>query len=165
MKIDVADWQSRVLRTPEELQAVCRLARGQNMTVVTTNGCFDLLHRGHIHILSEAAALGDVLIVGLNSDRSVRMSKGEKRPFVPELERAEILLGFEGVDYVYIYDDATSEHFVELARPDVHVNDASYGENCVESVPLRKHGGKLHLVEKIDCPSTTDIIGRVLRNG
>lgn len=164
MKTNVADWPSRVLRTPEELQAVCRLARGQDLKVVTTNGCFDLLHQGHVHILSEASALGDVFIVGLNSDCSVRMSKGEKRPFVPELERAEILLGFKGVDYVYIYDDATSEHFVELARPDVHVNDISYGEDCVESVPLKKHGGKLHLVEKIECPSTTEIVHRVLQN-
>ena len=162
MKTDVADWQARLLRKPEELQAVCRLAQEQGMKIVTTNGCFDLLHRGHIHILQEAAAQGDVLIVGLNSDASVQRSKGDKRPLIPELERAETLLGLEGVDYVFIYDDETSVRFVDLARPDVHVNDASYGEDCVESVPLKKCGGRLHMIGKVDCPSTSEIIDKVV---
>jgi len=163
MKIDTASWQERVLTTPEQLQAVSRLAKAQGLKVVTTNGCFDLLHKGHVHILQEAARQGDILIVGLNSDESVRKSKGDKRPLVPQEERAEVLLAMEGVSYVYIFDERTCVRFVELAEPDVHVNDASYGENCIESSAIKACGGRLHLVEKIPCPSTTEIILKVIK--
>lgn len=163
MKTDTPDWSQRVLRTPEQLQAVSRLARAQGKTLVTTNGCFDLLHVGHVHILQEAARQGDILIVGLNSDESVRTNKGNLRPLVPEEERAELLLAFAGVDYVYIYDEPTSVRFVELAHPDIHVNDASYGEECIESEALKKGGGKLYLVDKIACPSTTSIIEKIVQ--
>jgi len=163
MKIDTPEWQARVLCKPEELQAVCHLARAQGRTIVTTNGCFDLLHGGHVHILQEAARQGDILIVGVNSDDSVRQNKGAKRPYVPEDERAEMLLGFEGVDYVYLFDEPECTHFVELAQPDVHVNDASYGAQCVESEAIQAGGGRLHLVEKIDCPSTSEIVKRIVQ--
>ena len=162
MKLEPSDWNQYVLTTPEQLQAVTRLAKAQDLNVVTTNGCFDLLHRGHVHILREAARQGDLLIVGLNSDASVQKNKGTNRPLVPQDERAELLLAIEGVDYVYIYDEPTCVRFVELVEPDVHVNDASYGEDCVESEAVRAGGGRLHLVEKIDCPSTSEIIEKIV---
>ncbi|HEQ60360.1 MAG TPA: D-glycero-beta-D-manno-heptose 1-phosphate adenylyltransferase [Firmicutes bacterium] len=162
MRFEAFDWEERTLRSPEQLQAVSRLAKAQGLRVVTTNGCFDLLHLGHVHILQEAARQGDVLIVGLNSDASVRRNKGDRRPLMPENERAEILLAIEGVDYVYLFDEPTCVRFVELAQPDVHVNDASYGEDCVEGEAVRAGGGRLHLVEKIECPSTSDVIRRIV---
>ncbi len=163
MKFEPFDWRQHFLCTPEQLQAVTRLAKAQGLKVVTTNGCFDLLHRGHVHLLQEAAQQGDILIVGLNSDTSVRQNKGEQRPLVPENERAELLLAIEEVDYVYLYNEPTCVPFVELAQPDVHVNDASYGEDCVESQAVRAGGGRLHLVEKIDCPSTSELIRRIVK--
>ena len=163
MRTDTPLWDNRLLTQPAQLQAVSRLAKAQGKTVVTTNGCFDLLQHGHIHLLQEAARQGDILIVGLNSDVSVRANKGELRPLIPEEERAETLLAIDGVDYVYLYDEPTCVPFVKLAQPNVHVNDASYGENCIESEALRVAGGRLHLVQKIDCLSTSDIIDKIVQ--
>lgn len=135
--------------------------RKQGKTIVTTNGCFDLLHRGHVHLLRTAEAQGDVVVVGLNSDISVRLNKGDRRPLIPEEERAEVLCAFEMVDIVYLFDEKDCIEFVRLARPDIHINDASYGENCIESDAVKQGGGRLHLAEKIQSPSTTSIIEKV----
>lgn len=129
--------------------------------VVTVNGCFDLLHAGHLHILSEAARQGDLLVVGLNSDKSVAANKGPGRPVMPEAERAELLLALEMVDYVVLFDESDCVEFVRRVRPDVHVNDASYGENCIEAPAVREGGGRLHLVEKLPAASTSDLIARI----
>jgi D-glycero-beta-D-manno-heptose 1-phosphate adenylyltransferase len=162
LKKEPIDYQKRILRTPEQLESVRQEAEKVGKTVVSTNGCFDLLHRGHVHILKTAGELGDLLIVGLNTDKSVRDNKGPQRPLVPEEERAEILLAFENVDYVYLYDEPSCVRFVQLARPHVHVNDASYTEHCVESETVKAGGGRLHLVEKMDAPSTTEIISKIV---
>jgi len=151
----------RYLRTPEALVETAGRLRREGKTIVTTNGCFDLLHGGHLHILSEAKSQGDVLIVGLNSDRSVRELKGEGRPVHSEEERAEILLSLEWVDFVALFEEPECIPFVRRARPDVHVNDASYGEDCIESEAVREGGGRLHLVKKLPVASTTDLIGRI----
>jgi rfaE bifunctional protein nucleotidyltransferase chain/domain len=153
--------KSRYLRTEADLLECVRRLRSEGKTIVTTNGCFDILHRGHLHILSSAAAEGDVLIVGLNSDRSVRESKGSSRPINPEEERAEVLLALEYVDYVALFHEKECIDFVKRVRPDVHVNDASYGENCVESAAVREGEGRLKLVEKIPAESTTDLVKRM----
>jgi rfaE bifunctional protein nucleotidyltransferase chain/domain len=152
---------NRFLQTPESLVAVVERLRREGKTIVTTNGCFDLLHMGHLHILSEAKAQGDILIVGLNSDRSAGLLKGPTRPIVPEEERAEILLSLEWVDYVALFHERDCIEFVKRVRPDVHVNDASYGEDCIESEAVRERGGRLHLVSKLPVSSTTDLIGKI----
>jgi rfaE bifunctional protein nucleotidyltransferase chain/domain len=149
------------LRTPEALETKVKSLRKEGRTIVTTNGCFDLLHGGHMYILSEAKAQGDVLIVGLNSDRSVRELKGEGRPIHTQEERAGILLSLEWVDYVAVFDERDCVEFVRRTGPDVHVNDASYGEDCIESEAVREGGGRLHLVKKIPGLSTTDLIGKL----
>lgn len=153
--------EDRFLRTPEDLVRAVERLRRQGKTIVTTNGCFDLLHLGHLAILSEAKAQGDVLIVGLNSDRSVKLLKGPDRPVVPEEERAEILLSLEWVDYVALFEERDCIEFVRRARPDVHVNDASYGENCIEAGAVREAGGRLHLVAKLAVPSTTALLAKI----
>ena len=157
--------RERLLRTEEEVHRVLAPHRAAGKTIVSTNGCFDLLHLGHLHILTEAAAQGDVLIVGLNSDASVRALKGSGRPVIPQLERAEVLLSFEMVDYVVLFEEPECLNFVRMVRPDVHANDATYGEDCIEAPLVREGGGKLHLVSKISIPSTTDLISRMRQAG
>jgi D-beta-D-heptose 7-phosphate kinase/D-beta-D-heptose 1-phosphate adenosyltransferase len=159
--------------TPEELlaatetgrllsrRALAGLAarlRGQGKRIVTTNGSFDLLHAGHLHLLSEARQRGDVLIVGLNSDASVRRYKGPTRPIVPERQRAALLLALRPVDYVHIFDEPDPIAFLRELAPDVHVNSAEYGSDCIESGTVRQRGGTLHLVERLPGFSTTHLV-------
>src|SRR6516164_8663910 len=105
----------------QELAAKIADARARKKRIVTTNGCFDILHVGHIRTLNAAKALGDVLIVGLNSDKSVQKLKGPKRPIVPEADRAEILANLNAVDYVTIFPEDTPVELLKLIKPDVHV--------------------------------------------
>jgi rfaE bifunctional protein nucleotidyltransferase chain/domain len=153
--------RERYLPTPEALAAKVKSLRKEGRTIVTTNGCFDLLHGGHLYILSEAKSQADVLIVGLNSDRSVRELKGEGRPIRPAEERAEVLLALEWVDYVAVFDERDCVEFVRRVRPDVHANDATYGEDCIESGAVKEGGGRLHLVKKAPGVSTTDLLEKM----
>jgi rfaE bifunctional protein nucleotidyltransferase chain/domain len=131
---------------------------------VTINGSFDLLHSGHLHILSQARRQGDVLIVGLNSDVSVRSYKGPGRPVVPERQRAEMLLALRMVDYVHVFDESDPIAFIEAVRPDVHVNGSEYGFACIESEAVRRGGGALHIVDRLPGLSTSSILN-VLSDG
>ena len=109
-------------------------------------------------MLSEARRQGDVLIVGLNSDASVRAYKGDGRPIVPERSRAAMLLALRAVDFVHIFDESDPIAFLEQVRPDVHVNGAEYGENCIEGETVRRAGGVIHLVPRIQGLSTSGLI-------
>jgi D-glycero-beta-D-manno-heptose 1-phosphate adenylyltransferase len=133
--------------------------------IVTINGSFDLLHYGHAYILEEARKLGDVLIVGLNSDSSVQSYKGPLRPIIPETERARLLLSLRAVDYVHIFDEPIPMPFLEEIRPHVHVNGSEYGERCIEAETVTRHGGRIHIVRKLDGLSTSDIVERITRAG
>jgi rfaE bifunctional protein nucleotidyltransferase chain/domain len=129
--------------------------------VVSINGCFDLVHASHVRILRHAASQGDILVVGLNSDASIRALKGPGRPVLPEEERSELLAALEMVDYVVVFDEPDCCNFVRLVQPDVHVNDASYGPDCIEAGIVRAGGGRLHLVEKFPGLSTSEIIRKI----
>jgi D-beta-D-heptose 7-phosphate kinase/D-beta-D-heptose 1-phosphate adenosyltransferase len=130
--------------------------------LVFTNGCFDLLHPGHIHSLETARALGDVLIVGINSDRSVRMLKGQGRPVIPEQERAEILASMECVDAVVIFDALTPQRVVALLLPDVLVKGGDWPENeIVGREEVQAAGGKVVLVDVVPGYSTTEILKKI----
>jgi D-beta-D-heptose 7-phosphate kinase/D-beta-D-heptose 1-phosphate adenosyltransferase len=158
-----------ILHDADTLRIVPRRALGQLATtlrakgkrIVTTNGTFDILHQGHLHVLNEARQRGDVLIVALNSDASVRAYKGPHRPVVPEQQRAEMLLALRIVDYVHIFDEPDPIAFLEQLNPDVHVNSAEYGEDCIESQIVKRGGGRIHLVNRIPDLSTTRIIEAV----
>jgi D-beta-D-heptose 7-phosphate kinase/D-beta-D-heptose 1-phosphate adenosyltransferase len=145
----------------EDLGSLSAALRATGKRLVTVNGSFDVLHAGHLHILKEAKQQGDVLVVGLNSDSSVRANKGPKRPIVPEAQRADMLLAIRYVDYVHIFDEHVPMAFIAAVRPDVHVNGAEYGEDCVESVVVREIGARLHLVSRIEGLSTSGVIGRL----
>jgi D-beta-D-heptose 7-phosphate kinase/D-beta-D-heptose 1-phosphate adenosyltransferase len=144
-----------------QLSPLAATLRSQGKRIVTINGSFDILHSGHLHILREAREQGDVLIVGVNSDRSVRAYKGADRPFVGERERAEMLLALRYVDYVHIFDEEVPMPFLEEVKPHVHVNGAEYGADCIEAPLVRSHGGRIHIVEKVPGVSTTALAGKV----
>src|SRR6185369_13211677 len=105
---------------------------------------FDVLHAGHVHILEEAKAQGDVLIVGLNSDASVKAYKGESRPIVPQAERARMLLALRAVDFVHIFDETEPMPFLAEVGPHVHVNGSEYGPDCIEAPLVKSLGAHPH---------------------
>lgn len=139
--------------------------RDEKQTVAFTNGCFDLLHAGHVEYLAWARGQGDALIVGLNEDESVRRIKGDARPIVPFAQRAAVLRALRSVDVVVGFEERTPELLLDRIRPDVHVKSDQYSEDELpeRSVVLR-HGGRIALAPHVARASTTDIIARILRN-
>ena len=137
------------------------IERKNNIKIVLANGCFDLFHVGHIRYLSEARALGECLIVGINSDEQVRRLKGENRPFTPEGERAEIISALRCVDFVTIFQEPTVEELIRAIRPDFHAKGTDY---TVETVPEREIviecGGQVAIVGDAKNHSSTELIGR-----
>ena len=145
-----------------ELRAAWRVA---GLRVVCTNGVFDLLHYGHLTYLEAARALGDVLVIGLNSDRSTRAYKGPLRPLVPEHERAALLLALQPVDYVVIFDDETAEQLVEHLQPDVYCKGGDYGGASGKVLPearvVERYGGQVELIPYLPGHSTSELIERI----
>jgi D-glycero-beta-D-manno-heptose 1-phosphate adenylyltransferase len=131
--------------------------------LVFTNGCFDILHVGHVRYLNAARALGDELVVGINSDRSVREIKGESRPIVPEAERAEVIAALASVDYVCIFDEPTPKQIIDAIVPDVLVKGADWGiSEIVGRDTVENAGGVVLNVPLAEGSSTTEIIRKVL---
>lgn len=132
--------------------------------MVFTNGVFDLLHPGHVRYLQEARALGDALIIAINSDRSVRAIKGPTRPVNPEQERAEVLLALACVDAVTIFDEDTPHAVITRIQPDVLVKGADWGENnIIGRDVVEARGGRVVRVRLAEGHSTTDLISRIQR--
>ena len=145
-------------------EAILRFApeKRNGRRVVFTNGCFDLLHPGHVRTLEQARELGDVLIVGLNSDASVRKLKGEGRPLIPEQERAETLAAFEAVDAVVIFDDLTPLHVIARLLPDVLVKGGDWaGDRIVGREEVEAAGGRVVSVPVVPGISTSEILQRM----
>jgi rfaE bifunctional protein nucleotidyltransferase chain/domain len=139
--------------------------RQESRTVVFTNGCFDLVHAGHVEYLAWARAQGDALIVGLNDDDSVRRIKGAARPIVPFGQRATVLLGLRSVDVVVGFSERTPEVLIDRIRPDIHVKSAQYREDELpERTVVLSHGGRIALAPHVAGRSTTDLIARILSN-
>ncbi|MGH7135074.1 MAG: D-glycero-beta-D-manno-heptose 1-phosphate adenylyltransferase, partial [Pirellulales bacterium] len=133
--------------------------RAQTRTVVFTNGCFDLLHVGHVRLLEEAAALGDVLVVAVNSDASVRRLKGPTRPIVREADRAAMIADLPCVDHVVIFDETTPCRVLEAIRPDVLVKGGTYtGEEIVGREIVESYGGRVCVTSRVDGVSTTRLV-------
>jgi D-beta-D-heptose 7-phosphate kinase / D-beta-D-heptose 1-phosphate adenosyltransferase len=145
-----------------DLRREAERLRSEGKRIVTINGSFDLIHYGHIYILQEARKLGDVLIVGLNSDSSVRAYKGQTRPLIPEEERSRTLLALRCVDYVHIFNETAPMPFLEEVRPDIHVNGSEYGAECIEAETVKRNGGQVHVIQRLDGVSTSDIIARIV---
>jgi D-beta-D-heptose 7-phosphate kinase/D-beta-D-heptose 1-phosphate adenosyltransferase len=146
----------------EELVKIRGEARQQGQIVVFTNGCFDLLHRGHVQYLGQAKALGDILVVGLNSDDSVRQLKGPERPLNAQEDRAQVLASLGVVDFVCIFDDQTPAQLIEAVVPDVLVKGGDYrAEDIVGRETVQSAGGQVVVVEELDGFSTQDMIERI----
>lgn len=149
--------------TVDEAAALAVRLRRDGKRIVLANGCFDLLHVGHIRYLREARRLGDVLFVGINSDRAVQRLKGRGRPLMPEAERAEILESLADVDHVVIFDDDTADTLVQRLRPDIHAKGTDYTESTVpERVTVAAVGGQVRITGDAKDHSTRDVIALVL---
>lgn len=142
------------------VEKVKKLKR-QGKKIVTTNGSFDIMHVGHVRSLQESKQQGDILIVGVNSDSSVRAYKSKDRPIIPEDQRAEMLAALECVDYVFIFQETDPIKFINAIKPDTHTNSSDYGQDCIEAEAVRENGGKLYLLKKYDGISSTNIMKKI----
>jgi D-beta-D-heptose 7-phosphate kinase/D-beta-D-heptose 1-phosphate adenosyltransferase len=132
---------------------------------VFTNGCFDLMHVGHVKYLQEARKLGDLLVLGLNSDASIRRLKGEKRPLIDQSERAHIMSALNCVDYVVVFDEDTPLQLIETLRPDILVKGGDYDlDGVVGRELVESYGGRVELIQFVDGSSTTHIINKILKS-
>lgn len=151
--VEIPKWFRR-----EQTAQLGRMLRLQGKRVVSLNGTFDIVHPGHDHILNEARAQGDVLVVAINSDASVKRNKGPSRPLNTDRARALALAASERVDYVTIFDEQTPIEFIRELRPNVHVNGSEYGLNCIEAPVVREVGGRLHIVSLLPGLSSTKLL-------
>jgi len=156
--------QTAAARILERNRLIARvaIARKGGARVVFANGCFDLLHVGHVRYLEAARALGDILVVGINGDEQVRRLKGEGRPFVPERERAEVIASLRAVDYVTVFHEPTVTELLLALRPDIHAKGTDYTEETVpERDVVRSYGGRTRIVGDPKDHSSTEMLGKV----
>lgn len=146
-------------------QLVAQRSVKAGLRLVFTNGAFDLLHIGHVRYLQAARALGDLLIVGLNSDASVKSYKDPRRPIIPGAERAELLAALQCVDYVVPFDEPTAEHLVATLKPDIYVKGGDYGAGgkpLPEAEIVASYGGEVRLIPMVEGRSTSALIKRIV---
>jgi len=150
------------IKTINELKSISEESKIKNKKVVTTNGVFDILHLGHIRYLQEAKKLGDILIVAINSDSSVKIIKGPTRPLNNEHDRAETLAALECVDYVAIFNENDPIIFLKAIKPNFHVKGGDYDmKQIIEKEVIEKNNGKVILIPKVQGYSTTDLIHKI----
>ena len=135
--------------------------RRQGKVLVTTNGCFDIIHAGHIQYLSEAARLGNILVVGVNCDEVVRKLKGAGRPLQNEQDRVTIVESLRMVDYAFVFREEDPRAFLEILRPDIHVKGGDYSADIIERQVVEEHGGKIRLVSYLKNHSTTSLVEKI----
>lgn len=154
--------KSKIFRDFESLYPLLEIWKGSNNKVVFTNGCFDLIHNGHVDSLQKAASFGTRLIVGLNSDSSVKKLKGDNRPIISEQARAEVLAAFECVDAVILFEEETPAKIISKIVPDVLVKGAQYEIHEIAGHDtVLNNGGKVETLELVEGISTTDIINKI----
>ncbi len=151
------------IKTVEELEPLLAILRAAGRKIVFTNGCFDLIHTGHTRYLAQARTYGDILVVAVNSDSSVRAIKDKQRPITAQAERAETLAALEAVDYVVIFDEADPERIIAALQPDVLVKGGDWPvEKIIGRDIVEARGGKVINVPYIEGASTTGIIERIV---
>ncbi|MBQ3443314.1 MAG: D-glycero-beta-D-manno-heptose 1-phosphate adenylyltransferase [Selenomonadaceae bacterium] len=147
----------------KDAESFCEGLRQRGKQIVFTNGCFDILHAGHVRYLTTAKSFGDVLIVGLNTDESVRRLKGANRPINTQDDRAEVLLGLKAVDHVIFFGEQTAEALIAEVKPAVYVKGGDYTlETLPEAAIVQSYGGRVELINLVAGRSTTNIIGKIL---
>ena len=143
----------------------CDHLRSENKKIVFTNGCFDILHVGHVRYLSAAKDLGDILIVGLNTDASVKILKGNDRPINNENDRAEVLLALKAVDDVILFGEKTAENLIAKVKPDIYVKGGDYTlDTLPEAKIVQSYGGRVEFIPMVDGRSTTNVIKKIAKN-
>jgi D-glycero-beta-D-manno-heptose 1-phosphate adenylyltransferase len=146
----------------EELLSKIKSLKTQGKSIVATNGCFDILHVGHLRCLEHSKSLGDFLVVGLNSDSSVKQLKGDTRPINKEQDRQELLLGLKPVDAVVVFDELTASSFLEQIKPDIYTKGGDYSQEDIKNWPEYKTaqelGCKIKLIDFVNGKSSTKII-------
>lgn len=151
------------ITTLNRLIGIVKKLKKQGKKIVTTNGVFDILHLGHVKYLEQAKKLGDVLIVGVNSDPSVRHIKGDKRPINNEKSRIGVLAGLESVDYIFLFDEKDPRKWISKIKPDVHVKAGDYKlSQIIEKGIVERNNGKIVIVKMEKGFSTTGLINRIL---
>lgn len=145
-----------------EIIKIVQDLKRKSKKIVTLSGSFDILHRGHIRILREAKKQGDVLIVLLNSDRSIRSYKGLGRPINSQKDRAEVLAALDFIDFITIFGETTPKKILEKIKPDIYCQSRDWGKNCIEREIVEKNGGKTHILKWAKGVSTTKLIKKVL---
>ena len=155
---------SKKIVTLEDLVARLGKARKSGQKIVFTNGCFDILHVGHVRYLAGARSQGDLLIVGLNSDASVHLIKGDKRPIVPQGARAEILASLASVDYVVFFEEPDPLRLIQAIKPDVLVKGEDWAPDAIIGAEdVKSRGGKVVRISFVEDASSTDIIQTILQ--
>ena len=146
-----------------DVENFCDELKRRGNKIVFTNGCFDILHAGHVRYLTAAKNFGDVLIVGLNTDESVRRLKGDSRPINNQFDRAEILLGLKAVDHVIFFGEQTAENLIAEVKPNIYVKGGDYTlETLPEAKIVQRFGGRVELVNLVAGHSTTNIVEKIL---
>jgi rfaE bifunctional protein, domain II len=152
-----------VVENRNDIVEIRKKLKAENKKVVFTNGCFDILHSGHVDYLNKAKEAGDILIVGLNSDKSIRRIKGEKRPIVPQNERAFLIANLKSVDYVTLFEEDTPENIINDIIPDILVKGADWAiDKIIGRETVEKNGGEVKTIKFVNDQSTTNIIKSIL---
>lgn len=151
-----------MLISTDDIASFCEVLRKGGKKIVFTNGCFDILHAGHVTYLEKARSFGDCLVLGLNTDASVRANKGPSRPINSELDRARVVGALKAVDYVVLFEEQTAEHLIAKVKPDVYVKGGDYTlETLPEAKIVMGYGGKVEFVNMVEGRSTTNVIKKI----
>ena len=154
---------NKKVTTLNKLIPIIEKLKKQNKKIITTNGVFDILHYGHVKYLEDAKKLGDMLIVGINTDASVKQNKGDKRPINDEKSRLNVLAALESVDYVFLFDEKDPRKWLDRIKPDTHVKAGDYKlSQIIEKDVVEKNNGKIVISKMVKGHSTTSMIKRIL---
>lgn len=158
----MAQYNNTVFETAEAALEYITPLRKKGKTIVTTNGCFDIIHAGHIQYLSEAASKGEILVVGINCDEVVKKLKGEGRPVQGQNERVAIVSALKMVDCAFIFTEDDPRNFLKIIKPDIHVKGGDYTEEILEKPVVEAYGGKISIVSFKEGYSTSEIINKII---
>lgn len=158
MQLDV---QSKIFATIEDVVSAFAPRRALGERLVSTNGCFDVLHAGHVHYLAQASLLGDILVVALNSDRSVRALKGPSRPVQTQYQRSLMMAALGVVDAVVVFDEPDPRVLLTTLKPDVHVKGGDYGPDILERETVERNGGVVRILSFLPGCSTTELLKKI----
>jgi len=159
-----ATWREAALQKridPADLVSTCQKLRSAGKRIATLNGSFDLLHAGHLEMIYAASQAADILIVACNTDASIQAYKSAERPIVPLEYRLSMLSALGFVDYVTWFDETDPRELLSLIQPDVHVNGAEYGKQCIEAETVERYGGRVEIVELVPGLSTSALITKI----